>query len=549
MKIKLNICYNLNMEEKLKYIATDSRSLSELLNGGYLYVDKTKHLYQMMRKGSPSKYWFLSRPRRFGKSLAVDTLENIFSGNRDLFKGLYIYDKYDFESYPVIRINLNGVSTGSRVEFLSTLKNDVMYLIAEDYGIADNFPLEEDIPSRWMTYLITTLARKYGKQVVVLIDEYDYPLLDSIKEEAFDNIRKSLENFYSVLKAREKDIKFCFITGVTRFSQVSIFSKLNNLMDISNDPEYVEICGYTDEEFKYYFTPYIEQYFKEKNISEKEEQDAFFSQIKEYYDGYRFYGNSDVTLYNPVSIGRFINSGCLFCNFWIATGSQNLVNSIVKMHPDLFSDEKRFEIGVNSISSFEVRDIFSTTSNTTIYSYLLQAGYLTIKGEEGGRYILGYPNLEVQDTMNEQVLSSYGLGVFSDDIGALREAFYRENTKSIIEKLKILYVGFPYDMFLEKEKGYHIAFHALIRSLGFNERAEEKTNRGRIDEIIEVNSNLIYVIELKLDADGEKALKQIKEKRYYEQYLSKAKVIHLLGINFSSKERNITDWKEEIIRV
>ena len=293
------------MKEKLKYIATDSRSLSELIKGGYLYVDKTMHLYKLFKDGSPSKYWFLSRPRRFGKSLAVDTLENIFLGNKELFHGLFIYDKYDFEAYPVIRINLNGVSTGSLDEFISTLKHDVMYLIAEDYGISENFPLDEDVPSRWMTYLITSLARKYGKQVVVLIDEYDYPLIDAVKEEAFDSIRKSLESFYSVLKAREKDIKFCFITGVTRFSHVSIFSKLNNLMDISSEAEYVEICGYTDAEFRYYFSAYIEQYFEEMKIPESE-YEAFFTQIREYYDGYRFCGDSDVTLYNPVSIGRFI---------------------------------------------------------------------------------------------------------------------------------------------------------------------------------------------------------------------------------------------------
>lgn len=535
------------MKEKLKYIATDSRSLSELIKGGYLYVDKTMHLYKLFKDGSPSKYWFLSRPRRFGKSLAVDTLENIFLGNKELFHGLFIYDKYDFEAYPVIRINLNGVSTGSLDEFISTLKHDVMYLIAEDYGISENFPLDEDVPSRWMTYLITSLARKYGKQVVVLIDEYDYPLIDAVKEEAFDSIRKSLESFYSVLKAREKDIKFCFITGVTRFSQVSIFSKLNNLMDISSEAEYVEICGYTDAEFRYYFSAYIEQYFEEMKIPESE-YEAFFTQIREYYDGYRFCGDSDVTLYNPVSIGRFISSGCRFENFWIATGAQNLVNSIIKAHPDFFAEGKRFEIGANSLSSFEVKGIIHNASDTSVYAYLLQAGYLTIKGVEGGRYVLGYPNLEVQDAMNEQILALYGLGVFSDDIGVLREAFQKEDTKAIIEKLKVLYTGFPYDMFLEKERGYHIAFHALMRALGFEEKAEEKTNRGRIDEVVVVNSSITFIIELKLDEDGSTALRQIEERRYYEKYLGKDNTVHLLGINFSSKDRNITDWKESVIK-
>ena len=179
---------------------------------------------------------------------------------------------------------------------------------------------------------------------------------------------------------------------------------------------------------------------------------------------------------------------------------------------------------------------------------MLQAGYLTIKGVEGGRYVLGYPNLEVQDAMNEQILALYGLGVFSDDIGVLREAFQKEDTKAIIEKLKVLYTGFPYDMFLEKERGYHIAFHALMRALGFEEKAEEKTNRGRIDEVVVVNSSITYIIELKLDEDGSTALRQIEERRYYEKYLGKDNTVHLLGINFSSKDRNITDWKESVIK-
>ena len=207
----------------MKKIAIDTSSLREIIESGCIYVDKTRYCLDMINMG---KYFFLSRPRRFGKSLTIDTLANIFSGNKELFKDTYIYDRYDFESYPVIRFSMNNVSTYSEEEFLYSLKHDLILPVAREYGVSESFPAEATSPSSWLNYLISALAERYGKKVVILIDEYDYPLLDTVRDESYARIKTRLESFYGVLKPREEDIRFCFITGITRFPQVSIFSKL-----------------------------------------------------------------------------------------------------------------------------------------------------------------------------------------------------------------------------------------------------------------------------------------------------------------------------------
>ena len=303
------------MDNKLKPITVDSRPFSELIRGGYLYVDKTRYIYSLVENGSESKYWFLSRPRRQGKSLLVDILYNLFLGNKDLFKGLYIYEEYSFETFPVIRLNLNNTATYSLEAFLDSLKRDVVFPVAKAYGVEASFPFDAISPSSWLNYLISSISEKFGKQVVILIDEYDYPLLDSINNSIFEDIRVRLESFYSVLKARISDIKFCFITGITRFSQVSIFSKLNNLIDMTDRAEYAAICGYTDDELDLYFSSYFEKYYSDNSIFDRRLQTAFREKVKEYYDGYRFSMDSDVSVYNPVSIGSFFNNDCMFNNF------------------------------------------------------------------------------------------------------------------------------------------------------------------------------------------------------------------------------------------
>ena len=527
----------------MKKIAIDTSSLREIIESGCIYVDKTRYCLDMINMG---KYFFLSRPRRFGKSLTVDTLANIFSGNKELFKDTYIYDRYDFESYPVIRFSMNNVSTYSEEEFLYSLKHDLILPVAREYGVSESFPAEATSPSSWLNYLISALAERYGKKVVILIDEYDYPLLDTVRDESYERIKMRLESFYGVLKPREEDIRFCFITGITRFPQVSIFSKLNNLLDISNDPVYASVCGYTDEELDHYFAPYMEKYYEESGV-EGEDREEFRRRIKEYYDGYRFSIRNEVTVYNPVSIGKFFIGGCSFENFWISTGAQSIVKEIVEANAEVFTDRKEFSVPISKTKVFEVERLFTSPSDQgAVLSYLLQAGYLTIEREEAGDYVLSYPNLEVKDAMNAAVLSSYGLEFESERVAALRDAFQEERTDEIIKILYNSFLTYPYHLTLDKEKGFQIAVYSALR-MCVDVKAEEVTNRGRMDIAVRVGDTLVYIIELKLDESGKKALSQIKEKRYYEKYTSEGCRVHLLGINFSSKERNISDWKEEII--
>ena len=375
--------------------------------------------------------------------------------------------------------------------------------------------------------------------------------MQSVKEkEKFEEMRDILQAFYETLKVEENSLLFCFLTGITRFQHVSIFSKLNNLTDISTDPEYAAICGYTDSEIDHYFALYMEKYFSDNNVVDNEEKKAFRARMKEFYDGYRFSFDDDVTLYNPVSVGRFFIGGCRFRNFWIETGAQEIVNGIIRKYPSFLRNGKRKEIGISMLSSLDVNRIFSgKASAVDVYSYLLQAGYLTIAEVRGGRCILDYPNLEVKDTMESTLLSAeYSLSIFSDDIAALRKSFQNEDTASVMETFEAIYRNFPYDMAIEKERGYQIAFYAVLSSLSLERvDAEDKTSLGRADIAITVRSGLVYIIELKLDESADEALNQIKDRKYYEKYARKGVVIHLLGINFSSKERNITEWKEEVL--
>ncbi len=532
------------MDEKLKEIIIDKSSLEWIVRSNGLYIDKTKYILSLIRRGT---YFFLSRPRRFGKSLLIDTLENIFKGNRELFKGTYIYDNYDFEEHPVIRFSMNDLRASSN-KVNTRLLLDFVMKWASYFHVEDMIDTSIEEPFYFFSNLLRAVCKKTGKKVVVLIDEYDYPLMQSVKEkEKFEEMRDMLQAFYETLKVEENSLRFCFLTGVTRFQHVSIFSKLNNLINISTYPEYAAICGYTDDEIDHYFAPYMEKYFSDNGILDDEEKKAFRTRMKEFYDGYRFSEDSDVTLYNPVSIGRFFIGGCRFKNYWVETGSQSIVNEMIEKHRDLFRDKDEFDVGDVNIQ-FEVSRLFKSPSEKIIYAYLMQAGYLTIKEKREGRSYLCYPNEEVRDTMNSAVLAaSYGIDVLPEEIVVLREYFVRENTGAIIEKLKAIYRTFPYHMSVEKERLYHAILHTLLIAVRLDARAEEPSAMGRADEEVMVSGNIAYIIEFKLDKSAEEALNQIKEKKYYEKYEKEGNKLHLLGINFSSNERNITEWKEEVL--
>ena len=400
------LCYINAMERNLKPISTGNPNFSEIIESNSLYIDKTKYIYNLVASKSIDKTYFLSRPHGFGKSLTIDTLEQIFKGNKELFKGLYIYDKYDFKEYPVIRLDMKHVSGQSIESFEETLVSNIILPIAKEYEI-DNSCFDLSFRSSAMYDLIRTLKKKYDKPVVVLIDNFDGPIIDGFVNKAKENIRPYLNGFYTIFKALNNEIRFCFLTGETRFTLDSIFSGLNNLTDISNSPEYAALCGYTDEELDYYFAPYIQKYYEDNNIVKQEEREAFRKSIKDYYGGYCFSDDLETTIYNPVSVGMFFNGGCAFRNFWTNTDFKTIVNDVVERHSWALFNKYGMEIGRSSMSSLELKNLLSDDARARdVYSYLVQAGYLTIKGISGGRYVLGYPNLEVKGTMETVNFSS-----------------------------------------------------------------------------------------------------------------------------------------------
>lgn len=536
------------MKQTLKPIATEISDFEDLRKQDFLYVDKTEIFYNLLVKHREIKYCFFARPRRFGKSLTVSTLEYIFSGRKELFKDLYIYDKYSFEEYPVLRLDMNLYNSSS----LSAAKADLLaelVRIAEQYGIKDDVEAGAKEPSSYFARLIRGICEKEKKRVVVLIDEYDHMLLENMQSDEFDAIRTFLASFYEILKVREKEVRFVFLTGVTRFSHVSLFSRLNNLRDISEDEEFISLCGYKDFEIDHYFSAYLTSYYVENGIENENEKREFRDKIKNYYDGYRFSLKSEIQLYNPVSVGRFFSSGCVFENYWLMTGSQQNINILIKKHANIFKKSNEFLIQPEDAVIFEVKDLFSdNVDSSSLYSYFLQSGYLTIKGfNDNGYLVLSYPNQEVATVMSVKVLNALKYKITAFVFDNIAEALIEEDTERMIEEFKKSFVNFPYDASVIKENSFQFLMFYVIQAIAKDARLEEHVRDGRSDISALVKDNVAYVIELKLDKTADSALKQIKDKSYAERYQKKGMRVHLLGINFSSKTRTIDSWKEEII--
>ncbi len=384
----------------MRKIDTGNSSFDKLITKENIYVDKTKYLYSLINNGGT--FYFLSRPRRFGKSLTIRTLEEIFKGNRELFRGLYIDSTdYDWKVYPVIHIDFGAISYISTEKLRRQIRNIVLESgLRYDVDIPSDYEYNESL-----RYLIEKLAER-GKNVVVLVDEYDRLLSDNIFNPDIEEIRRVLRDFYSVLKAQDSNIRFCFITGVTKFSKLSIFSTMNNLLDISMHRDYATMLGYTQGELEEYFASYIEKGM-EATVMDRE---SYLAKLKAMYDGYRFAPGAE-TVYNPVSIGSFFSSGGEdFDSYWIETGGTKLLMDMArKVHFNIAGDLEK-SVRKDSISSFDIVEM--TTGRITPLKYkslLLQSGYLTIKNTEKSKdLLLGFPNEEVEEAVSLKLLSVYG---------------------------------------------------------------------------------------------------------------------------------------------
>ena len=503
------------MENNLKKLPKDVQSFESLITRNYIYVDKTEYILNLVNEG---KAFFLSRPRRFGKSLFLSTLEEFFKGNKELFEGLYIYNNWDWKkTHPVIKVDFTEIGHGSSDDFKRNLS---LYMdeIARGFDLS---LLSQDVPDKFRE-LIKKLREKTGEEVVVLVDEYDAPIVDSLNDDDLREKNKTiLSSFYKVLKSRDKDLHFVFITGVSKFAGTSIFSGFNSPTDITLNENYSTICGYTQDELEENFKPLIEKRSEKENKSIDESLDK----IKYWYNGYSWDGENFV--YNPYSTILLLYSR-KYSNNWFTSGTPTFLIKTIKNKNDLNLIFKDNIVDVDFNSSYD------ETLDIDTLPLMFQSGYLTIKdnifdGDED-TYNLGIPNKEVKDSITKYLLNVYS-NYPIDKIGSLRIQMRKniivKDDTTLALNIKEALANVPYQTKNKKhfECYYHELFSLMIYLFGFETDGEIQTHNGRIDAIIKINQENVYIIEIKvadkesnIDKELENALNQIHKKRYYDKY-------------------------------
>jgi len=513
---------------KLKKLPLGTQNFKTLIEGDYLYIDKTRYILEMVKNG---RVYFLSRPRRFGKSLLVSTLENLFKGERNLFKGLYIYDKWNWDkTSPVIKIDFSARTKISVDEFKESL-NIFLEDIAEEYGIKLKYKEVEDK----FDELIKRIAEKTSKKVVVLIDEYDKPILDNITDsEVRESLKTFLSSFYGRLKSQDENLDFVFITGVSKFVGTSIFSGLNSPDDLTLDEDFSCICGYSQKDVKTHFREYINLLADKYLLSE----DEILDEIKKWYNGYSWDGKN--FLYNPQSIMNLFKKK-EFGNYWFSSGTPTFLIHLLKEKNNL----KSFLSDVKGGS--EIIDSYDPDDNMPTVPLMFQTGYLSIKKKEyfnvETEYSLAIPNEEVKNSLLKHLLTAFA-NYPINNIDKLRKdlikSFLNKDSEKLNLKLKEVFGNIPYHLHQENEAYYHSLFLLCLYLLGFKVDGEISTDKGRIDGVL-IYENQAFIIEIKFSKEKEnpqllvkKALKQINDKKYYEKYLSYD--ITLLSIAYTNKD-------------
>jgi hypothetical protein len=499
---------------------------------GFLYVDKTAHIHKLIN-GS-GRTFFLSRPRRFGKSLLLSTLEAFFKGRKNLFTGLYITDKTDWNvNYPVIKLDWTTIGHATK-EKLENGIIEILERIGKSYQI--DLKISENA-AKVFEQLIFRLHEKTGHKVVVLVDEYDVPILDNLSEpnDILEPIREFLQSFYRILKASDEYLHFVFLTGITKFAKVSVFSALNNLIDITMDNEYAAICGLTQNEVENNFAPYIEQIAKENEASSRE----VLNMVQYWYNGFSWDGHTFV--YNPFStLLLFMKK--TFENYWFATATPTFLVEIIKERNDIKYLLEPVEVDGTGFDTFDYKAL-----DTKLL--LFQTGYLTVKDVKKGQlgvplvYILGIPNNEVRNSLLEYMVSSYASWPVSDTAilrDRMRKQILNGETGAFEESAKELFAKIPYQLHIPREAYYHSLLLLWLSLLGFEVQGEVSTNKGRIDAVWTWEDHTI-VTEVKFAEEGDadrllqEALAKINEKEYIERYKDNIHKITLLAIGFTGK--------------
>jgi hypothetical protein len=509
------------------------QGFAKLREEGCYYVDKTPYALRLIREGG---HYFLSRPRRFGKSLFLDTLKELFEGNRELFKGLAAETQWDWtKKYPVIRISLGDGVLQSRAELEQRIQA-ILRTNRETLGLPRPADWPEVDTAGNLSHLIAQAHRSTGKRAVVLIDEYDKPILDNITDAPTATaMREGLKNLYSVLKGADEHLKFVFLTGVSKFSKVSLFSGLNNLQDLTLMPEYSAICGYTDEDVDTVFAPELPGLDREE--------------VRRWYNGYNWLGTS---VYNPFDLLLLFRNR-KFKPYWFETGTPTFLIQLLAERQFFTPNLSQVVAHEKLLSTFDV-------DNIPAEALLFQTGYLTIHDSRepllgNWVYTLGYPNREVESSLNMALLTGYGLSE-QHALGtrlALIEMLQTRNLAGMEPLFQALFAGIPHDGYRKNQlaqfEGYYASiFYSYFAALGLDIRLEDTTNHGRIDMAVLFN-NEVLLFEFKvveLTPQGQ-ALQQIKDKGYADKYRARGEPIHLIGVEFSKDSRNVVGFEVETL--
>ena len=521
----------------MKNLPIGIQTIQEIITKGYIYVDKTQFALELIQKG---KHYFLSRPRRFGKSLFVSTLEEIFKGNRALFEGCHIaQSNYDWKPYPVLYLDFGRIANKTPDKLERNL-HLLITKINKKQGIEQGIEANRDPLEFRLEVLVEALAEK--GQVVVLIDEYDKPLIDNLHTpEVAEGNRRLLQDFFGALKSLDEYIKFTFITGISKFSKVSLFSGANHLNDISMSAQYAAMMGYTQEELTKYFGQHIQAITQERNAQgQSSNEEEVLAEIKDWYNGYRF-SEEEIYIYNPFSTLKYLAEKKPD-SYWFATGTPFfLTKQIKKYSKDLIplsgTQAKDDELmGSGNIEKINLKAL------------MFQSGYLTIESynKKTRYYQLVFPNKEVREAFIHSLIEHFA--ELNEKFSAqMRTLLEEDNLTVFFEKIKRRFAKFPYQTFSKaQENTYHGLLFSILNSIDLEVSAEVTNNSGRLDLLIQMPKTT-YVIELKLDRTPEVGLNQIISKEYDKPYLGQGKSIARIGLNFSSNKRNIDTWQGELL--
>jgi hypothetical protein len=528
----------------LKKLPLGIQTFSKIREQGSVYIDKTEHVYRLIQENC----CFFARPRRFGKSVLCSTLASLFQGKKELFEDLWISKNtdYSFPVHPVVHIDFGEIN----VKTPELCNESLMHEIQRIARIENVIEPVKTNPGTMLKDLMLQLIQKYNNEkIVLIIDEYDRPILHHLTEpESLKEIISIVQNFYTCIKALDAQLRFLFVTGITRFSKTNLFSGFNQISDLSMLPEYGHLVGYTDEELNTTLKEHVEHAAQESGLSIED----FKAKTKEYYNGYRFWENFPAgkpqidlpRVYNPYSMLHNLENPT-FKFYWFDSGTPTFLINLLKKNQYPIESFDGIEIFPHQLGGFEPDRI-------PLKSLLYQTGYLTVKSQEreSALLTLTYPNFEVKEALLQQILvwitELDDVEVFSH-ARKISIALRTHDLDLLIDTLTSFYAAIPYMIHLEHEKYYQTIFYTILRLLGIDIQVEVVTNIGRIDAVIKTEK-FIYILEFKLNSDASKAIEQIKTKKYFEQYQLDHRSLTLLGISFNPQEKNIGDVKIEEVK-